>query len=135
MMSQARFHHTGCLVADIDAAIAGYKAFWGDDCASPIWEITEQSVRVCFVRPHPESAALELIQPAVGTSLHSQLGKGTSFYHVAYEVKDFDSALVAATASGCRCMKAFTSSAFEGRRCIFIYTPQRHLMEFIEMAQ
>ncbi|HYF33692.1 MAG TPA: VOC family protein [Prosthecobacter sp.] len=134
MIAGARFHHTGCLVPDLEAAVAGYQSLWGPDCASPISDVTAQSVRVCFVRPHPDSAALELIQPAEGTSLHGQLGRGTSYYHVGYEVSDFDGAVAAATAAGCRCMSSFISAAFDGRRCIFLYTPQRHLIELIEAA-
>lgn len=134
MIADAHFHHAGCLVADIAAAVTSYEALWGQGCASPIFDIADQEVRVCFVRARPGDAALELIQPKEGTSLHAQLGRGTSFYHIAYEVADFDAALSAATDAGCRCMKSFVSEAFEGRRCVFLFTPQRHLIELIEAA-
>ena len=135
MIEDARMHHVGCLVADMEAAICDHRALWSLAEVSEIFEIQDQSVRVCFVRTQPGAVALEIVQPAAGTSLHALLGRGVSLYHTGYEINDLDSAMYHATAAGCRCMKTFTSEAFDGRRCVFLYTPGKLLIELIEARQ
>ncbi len=134
MIEGAVFHHVGCLVPDLAAAVEGYRGLWGEACASKVYEVTGQSVRVCFITPQAGGVAVELVEPASGTSLHAQLGKGSPYYHTAYEVPALDHALAAAARAGCRCMVPFVSAAFDGRRCAFLYTPQRHLIELIEAS-
>lgn len=135
MIEDARIHHVGCLVADMESVILDHCALWNRAEVSPIFEIQDQSVRVCFLRARPGEVALEIVQPTQGTSLHGMLGRGLSFYHTGYEVDDLDAAIMRATAAGCRCMRPFASEAFDGRRCVFLYTPGKLLIELIEACQ
>ncbi|GEP42485.1 VOC family protein [Brevifollis gellanilyticus] len=134
MIQGARFHHTGCLVADIEKARSTYGALFGMDAVSTVTEVASQCVRVCFVTTG-DGGAIELIQPNPGSSLTQMLEKGASFYHVAYEVPDLAAAVAAMETAGCRMMPAFASEAFQGRRCQFAFTRERHLIELIEAAQ
>ncbi len=134
MIENTRLHHVGCLVADLKTAMKEHHALWVNAQLSEVYDIHEQQVKVCFIRTHPDDAAVEIIQPAVGSSLHAMLRRGISLYHLAYEVPDFDAALKQAQAAGARCMQPFASGAFGGRRCVFIYTSSSQLIELIEAA-
>lgn len=132
MIENARMHHVGCLVPDMESAIRTHLALWAQAEASEVFEIQDQSVKVCFLKTQPGQVALEIVQPAEGTSLHGLLSRGTTFYHTGYEVPDLVAAIQQATKAGCRCMRPFASEAFDGRRCVFLYTPGKLLIELIE---
>jgi catechol 2,3-dioxygenase-like lactoylglutathione lyase family enzyme len=134
MIHGARFHHTGCLVADIEKACSTYGALFGVDAVSAVTKVASQNVLVCFISTG-EGGALELIQPNPGSSLAQMLEKGTTFYHMAYEVQDWEAAVSTLLGAGCRMMPAFASEAFQGRRCQFAITRERHLIELIEAVQ
>ncbi len=134
MIENARLHHVGCLVADLKTAMKEHHSLWLNAQVSEVYDVKEQQVKVCFLRTHPDEAAVEIVEPAGGSSLHALLRRGISLYHLAYEVPDFDAALKQAQAAGARCMKPFVSEAFGGRRCVFMYTSSGQLIELIEAA-
>lgn len=125
------FHHTGCLVESIEDSIAFYKNTFGFSAVSEIYNISEQKVRVCFIK-NGENSLLELVQPEEGNKeLMKMLQKRVSYYHVAYMVEDIESALTKIQ-DDVHLVSKFNSEAFQGKLCAFVYTRELHLIELIQ---
>jgi len=130
-----KLHHIGCLVADIEAGIEQYKLLHESVSVSQIYEITSQEVRVCFVHISDENeTCIELVQPMNEASfLHKLMTKkGVNFYHLGFFVADIDRKVTELEAGGYRMVNSFASEAFDGRKCVFLYSPDLHLIELIE---
>jgi methylmalonyl-CoA/ethylmalonyl-CoA epimerase len=91
ILSSARLHHIGAVVADLDAAAATYVSLgFGEP---EMIDIPEQGIRAAFF-PLAEGS-VELLQPvdpegAIGKFMAK---RGEGFHHVAYEVDDLVSVL------------------------------------------
>jgi hypothetical protein len=95
------------------------------------FEVSAQSVRVCFVELEP-GHYLELIEPTTADSpLHRYTRTG--FYHLCFLVGDLQEQM-SSLERGYRAMPAFASEAFDGHQCQFVVTPESHLIEFAEMT-
>ena len=127
-----QFHHIGCLVENINAAIEDYKIIYPQNSASQIWEIEAQKVKVFFFPISPTSF-IEFVEPlAEENPLQKLRKKGNSFYHLAFLCGEFDKALQHYETNGYRKLNEFNSEAFDGKRCAFIYNNEMHLIELVE---
>jgi hypothetical protein len=125
-----RFHHIGCAVASIEAALAFYRPNFPN--ISPPIQVMSQSVTVCFVEMGP-GLFIELIEPLTTESAVKNLvRKGFTFYHVGFLVSDFDAALASLIDQEYRPGETFRSEAFAGKRCCFLISPVMHMIEIIE---
>ena len=145
-----RFHHIGYAVADIPDYIEGVlNPVFGGSAVSQSWDDPIQQVRVCFVEmpnaafPFPGSAdqagrtLIELVQPLSEDSpIHKIIGSQRGgVYHLCYEVDDLDATMKSLRKQRFLPLgKPVPAVAFEGRRIVFLMTPQRDLIELLEAA-
>lgn len=133
-----RFHHVGYAVASIETYL--------DEFLIPLFapeEISEtvadplQKVRVCFVRMSG-GTLIELVEPLADDSpVHSVIGsKRGGVYHLCYEVDDLAATMERFRAKRCLPLgRPVPATAFGGRRIVFMMTPQRDLLEFVESGR
>ena len=130
--SQLVFHHVGVLVGSMEEAIRHYAALFGQTNISAISDIESQGVRVCFVKIG-DGSYLELVEPMNEDSKVSRMAKKqVTYYHVGYMVKNIESAVSKMSDLNYKPGEYFASEAFGGKRCIFLFSPQAHLIELIE---
>lgn len=132
-----RFHHIGYAVRNIGE----YLETFVQPLLAPV-SVTEpvsdpiQRVTVCFVEL-PGGVLLELVEPLgadspVNSVIGSQRG---GLYHTCYEVDDLEQAIARFRARKCMPLGApVPAAAFDGRRIVFLLTPQRDLIELVESA-
>jgi methylmalonyl-CoA/ethylmalonyl-CoA epimerase len=132
-----RFHHVGYATPNIDRYVEDFflpifaPLAISDKVSDPI-----QRVTVCFARMRGDTV-IELVEPfgensPVETVIGSNRG---GVYHLCYEVDDLDREVARCREK--RCMpvgKPAPAAAFDGRRIVFLLTPQRDLIEFVEKA-
>lgn len=93
-----------------------------------------QQVKVCFAEM-PGGAVIELVEPLTDKSpvnkiINSQRG---GLYHLCYEVDDLDKAIAEFREKRCLPLgKPVPAVAFDGRRIVFLFTPNRDLIELVE---
>jgi len=132
-----RFHHVGYAVRDIQSYLDNFMTPLfrplrvSEAVADPI-----QQVRVCFVEM-PGGTVIELVEPLGDTSPVMELvgSQRGGLYHLCYEVDDLDAEI--ARFRGKRCMplgKPVPAAAFDGRRIVFLLTPQRDLIELLSAS-
>jgi catechol 2,3-dioxygenase-like lactoylglutathione lyase family enzyme len=132
MNSRLIFHHVGTLVDDMKESLSNYTNIFGKDSASPVYRVESQKVDVCFVKTG-ENSFVELVWPySEDSKVFKLLKKRVTFYHCGYKVDDIEQAVAALEEQGFRAMEYFSSEAFEGKRCIFLFSPEAHLFELIE---
>lgn len=126
------FHHTGCLVRSLSDAIESYKQLLGKEFrCSEIFDITPQQVRVCLIEL-TNNCYLELVEPTdSNTILLGLLKKKTNFYHIGFRVKDVDKEIKRLEQGNFRALMPFNSEAFHGKKCVFLYNDNLHLIELI----
>ena len=130
-----RFHHVGYAVREIDAYLKDFLVplFGPITVTDPISDPIQQ-VRVCFVEM-PGGTVIELVEPLSETSpLCSIIGSSRGgVYHLCYEVEDLDAEILRFRRKGCLPLgKQVPAAAFNGRRIVFLLTPQRDLIELVE---
>jgi len=133
-----QLHHIGCLVENIEKGIEEYQVLHEQAEASEIYDIQSQEVRVCFVKLSPNDPTLiELVQPLNEASFLYKLmvKKGVNFYHLGFFTSDIDAKTQELVEKDYRLVSTFHSEAFDGRKCLFLYSPSLHLIELIEAAQ
>ena len=132
-----RFHHVGYATANIDRFVEDFfrpvfaPLAISDKISDPI-----QRVTVCFARMQGEML-IELVEPfGENSPVDSVIGSSRGgVYHLCYEVEDLDRELVRCRQN--RCMpvsRPVPAAAFDGRRIVFLLTPQRDLIELVERA-
>ena len=130
-----RFHHIGYAVQSISA----YRRDFFDPLFSPlsvshVVEDPIQRVRVCFAQLQG-GVTIELVEPTASDSpingiIGSQRG---GLYHQCFEVDDLDEELSRFRRKSCLPLgKPAPAAAFDGRRIVFLLTPQRDLIELLE---
>ena len=126
------FHHTGCLVKDIDEAIESYRGIFGHEQIGSKIFIASQQVYVCFVAMG-ENVFIELVQPASDKSVVNNLmKKGMNFYHQGFLSDDIEKDAAMLEEKNFKLLQWFRSEAFDNRRCVFYMSPVMHLIELIE---
>jgi methylmalonyl-CoA/ethylmalonyl-CoA epimerase len=132
-----RFHHVGYAVRDIQSYL--------DEFMTPLFRPTRvsvpvadpiQKVRVCFVEM-PGGTVIELVEPLGADSPVSEIvgsGRG-GLYHLCYEVDDLDATISEFRAKRCLPLgRPVPAAAFDGRRIVFLLTPQRDLVELLSAS-
>lgn len=131
-MIDLKFHHTGLLVENITEALEHYFKVFGRENVSKIFHVKSQGVNVCFIKNGNDSY-IELVEPAADDSVVLRmLKKRISYYHLGYKVKDIHKVISDLEELNYKAMEPFSSEAFDGNRCVFLYTPDAHLIELIE---
>ncbi len=126
------FHHVGLVVESIETSISHYSALFGTENISNVYKIDSQKVNVCFVKVGPTSF-IELVEPlGEDSQVYKLLKKRVSYYHVAYKVDQIIDAVTQLELLDYKAMDYFCSEAFDGKRCIFLFSPEAHLIELIE---
>lgn len=127
-----QFHHVGLIVEDIHASAAQYGRVFGKEQVSEPVLVSSQQVYVCFIR-NGAASFIELVQPAgEGSVVNKLLKKNVSYYHVAYTVEHVAAAMEAFEKLDYKALEPFQSEAFGGRTCVFLFSPEAHLVELIE---
>ncbi len=126
------FHHVGTVVDNMASAIKNYSDLFGPDSISAIIKVESQKVNVCFVRMADESF-IELVEPYSEESVvFKLLKKRVTYYHIGYKVDDITATATELEQMDYKPMEYFFSEAFEGKRCLFLFSPEAHLIELIE---
>ena len=124
-------HHVSCLVENIQDAIKDYRILYPSGEVSEIFDIKDQKVKVCFFTIG--TVPIELVEPCEGNELLlNMLRKRPGFYHIGLYVSDIHAEIERLEANGYRKVNAFSSEAFNGRLCSFLYNNEMHLIELIE---
>jgi methylmalonyl-CoA/ethylmalonyl-CoA epimerase len=132
MENRLQFHHVGTLVDNMDDAIKHYSELFGHENISPVIVIGSQNVNVCFVKMADESF-IELVESCSDESVVARLlKKRVTYYHIGYKVDNITATVSELERLDYRPMEYFYSEAFEGKRCIFLFSPDTHLIELIE---
>jgi methylmalonyl-CoA/ethylmalonyl-CoA epimerase len=126
------FHHIGMLVRDMDEAVKSYETLFGSENISYIYTLQSQNVKECFIK-NGENTYIGLVSPIGKESvINNLLQKGISYYHLAYKVKDLQSSITRLEELYYKSLSPFSSEAFNGNKCVFLFTPEGHLIELIE---
>ena len=126
------FHHVGLLVENMTDSINHYSALFGEASISETIHVSTQKVKVCFVKI-AEGSYIELVQPMGEDSVvYKLLKKRTTYYHIGYKVADISSMVLKLEKMSYKAMEFFISEAFQGKKCIFLFSPEAHLIELIE---
>ena len=126
------FHHIGLLVKDINISIEHYSELFGTENISKLYRIDSQKVNVCFVTIG-DGSFIELVEPLGELSpVYNLLKKRTSYYHMGYKVENIEASIAKLEAMNYKTMEIFDSEAFDGKRCVFLFSPEAHLIELIE---
>ncbi len=108
------FHHVGLLVENMEESIIHYSAVFGKQNIS-------------------NNNFIELVTPLGESSIVSKLlKKKIGYYHMAYKVSDIKLAVKKLEGLNYKAMGFFQSEAFENKLCIFLFSPEGHLIELIE---
>jgi methylmalonyl-CoA/ethylmalonyl-CoA epimerase len=116
-----RLNHVGIAVADVDAALAGYRAMFGAGAVGEPFDLEAQGVRVCFV--DAGSTEIELIAPLGDDSpLANFLARSPAGgqHHVCHEVADVEAARAAFAEMGVRALGEPRLGA-HGTRVLFLH--------------
>ncbi len=127
-----KFHHVGLLVENIEFSLLHYTELFGKQNISKVYEVTSQMVKVCFVKVG-DGSYIELVEPLGEDSVvYKLLKKKISYYHIGYKVADISSKIIKLETLNYKAMEVFNSEAFNGAKCVFLFTPEAHLIELIE---
>lgn len=127
------FHHIGILVDDIESAVENYKGLFEGSSVDGPYEIVSQGVKVCFLSM--DKGHLEFVEGIGDSSILDVMKKRkVKYYHVGYLVRDVDATIDALCCRNHRHVSTFSSEAFAGRKCAFLFSPEMHLIELIEKA-
>jgi methylmalonyl-CoA/ethylmalonyl-CoA epimerase len=125
-------HHIGLVVESIEDSLLHYVELFGRDKISEVFTLPSRHVKICLIQI-AESSYLELVQPTGEDSVvFALLMKKASYYHLAYKVKDITSTIERLEKLNYKALSIFNSEAFGGKQCVFVYSPEAHLMELIE---
>jgi len=130
---QLTFHHVGCLVENISAALETYGGTCLAQGASlPVVAVRSQKVRVCFL-PVGNGTFIEFVEPDTDNAfLLRMLRRGINYYHVGYLCTDVEGCVKNLVGAGAHELVRFQSEAFAGRLCVFLMTSQQQVVELIE---
>jgi hypothetical protein len=131
-----RLHHVGCLVANLEEALAGYVSGpLAQPVTQPLQISANQRVRVAFVG-EPQETLIELVEPGPDNGfLQKLLKRGITFYHLGYLAEDLPAAEERFLESGAHVVARFQSEAFDGRECVFFLTVGGQMIELIDASK
>jgi methylmalonyl-CoA/ethylmalonyl-CoA epimerase len=130
-----RFDHIGYAVADIRAYLDEFFVpLFRPLNVTPVVEDPLQRVRIAFATLDG-GARIELIEPTDESSPVSKyLGdRRGGLYHLCYSTDSLEDAVEQFRAKHCMVFSGPTpAAAFGGRRIVFLFTPQRDIIELVE---
>jgi methylmalonyl-CoA/ethylmalonyl-CoA epimerase len=125
-------HHIGCLTKSIDESLIYYTKILPLKRSGEIITIQSQGVKVCFLSMN-DSTFLELVEPSESNkTLNNLLKKGISFYHLGYLSENVEDAADFLVSKEFKLVTSFYSEAFQNKKCIFLLSPEFHLIELIQ---
>ena len=130
------FHHIGIAVAKIEAAIAAFQNLGWILEEDPVIDV-ERGVRLAFLKRVDSGEMLELVSPLhdnspVSSTLKMMKNASTP-YHICYEVKDIEQAILVLRKEGYQCISVLMPAvAFQGRRVVFLLNINAGLVELLE---
>lgn len=132
-----RFHHIGYAVRSIQRYLDTFLVpmFAPVRISAPVAD-PEQRVTVCFVEMQG-GVVIELVEPLSADSPVNLVidSKRGGVYHLCYEVDDLEAEVKRFRAKRCLPLgKPVPAAAFNGRRIVFVLTPQNDLLEFVEAS-
>ncbi len=130
-----RFHHIGYAVRSIQKYLDEFldPLLCPNNISAPIIDPI-QRVTVCFVEVSG-GVLLELVEPlGEGSPVKSIIERTRGgLYHVCYEVDHLNAEIERFRSKKCLPLgPAVPAAAFDGRRIVFVLTPQRDLIELVE---
>ena len=130
------FHHLGFVVKAIEPVAERFGVAFGGIWDGTITHDPLQRVRVAFLTAPegPTPFQLELVEPAGEESPVARfLESGGGLHHVCYEVDSLDMFLPLCRSAGILPIsEPAPAVAFGGRRIVWVYTPERLLVEYLE---
>jgi methylmalonyl-CoA epimerase len=132
IFEQFKFHHIGLFVKDLDEAIKNYTLLFGSENISEIYIIASQNVKECFVKNGVNSYIGLVAEHLENSVVKNFTKKGIGYYHIAYKVENINTAVTQLEKINYKTLKPFNSEAFSGKQCVFLFTPDGHLIELIE---
>jgi methylmalonyl-CoA/ethylmalonyl-CoA epimerase len=133
-----RLHHIGFVVSSISESAPAFVRTMGASWDELVFVDPAQRVKVTFLRASAGDALLELVEPnAVDAPVSRFLKeKGQGIHHLCYEVDNLDEALAELRANGALIAKQPKPAvAFEGRRIAWLLTPEKLLLELLELKK
>ena len=125
-------HHVGCAVQRLSDGVATYSGVLGLKRRSRPFDVISQNVQVCFLEL-TGGFFLELVAPLNDQArLSSFLRSG--FYHLCFLVDDLEQVQSGLRERGFHAFPTFASEAFDGARCQFFLSPEKHLVELAEIS-
>jgi methylmalonyl-CoA/ethylmalonyl-CoA epimerase len=132
VLKEFQFHHIGIVVKDIEEAVNNYSLIFGRENISEIYTLKSQKVKECFVK-NGENCYIGLVSPDGNDSIvNNLLKKGISYYHLAYKVKNIYNSIKYLESLHYKALQVFNSEAFDEKPCVFLFSPEAHLIELIE---
>ncbi len=132
-----RLHHVGFVVSSIEAVADSFARSIGATWNQKVIHDPLQVVRVAFVQGcNPSCASVELVEPAGPNSpVQSFLQRGGGLHHLCYEVDQLEEQLkVSRSIGGVTVRPPLPAVAFGGRRIAWVFTKEKLLLEFLEVA-
>ena len=130
-----RFHHIGYATDSIGRYLTDYMLpLFRPVSVSAVTADPIQKVSVCFVAMQG-GTVIELVEPLGEDSpVHSVIGSSRGgVYHLCYEVDDLEAEIQKFRQKRCLPLgKPVAAAAFDNRRIVFLMTPQKDLIEFVE---
>lgn len=127
-----KVHHIAFLTSSIEKSILENE-FFGFMVENKIHSIKTQEVNVCFLL-NDNGVRYELVQPFESNiTLKKMIERGTSIYHVGYEVDSIEKRSNDLFKLGYIQLNIFNSEAFDNRLCSFFISRERNLIELIEI--
>lgn len=133
---ELRLHHVGYVVGDIEKAAAGFIGSVGARWDGKIVADPLQGARVSFLTMRPEDAWIELVEPDSPEAPAARFlrEKGEGLHHLCYEVSDLTESLRKMRAAGSLLARPpKPAAAFGGRRIAWLLTPEKLLLELLEL--
>ena len=133
-MEQFAFHHIGIAVRDLSKAIPIYKALFGYELTSGPFDDPIQNVSVCFLSRGEGDMVMELVAPLGPKSpIDRTLKNGGGTYHVCYQVRDVNAAILHLTEQGSLLLSGpVPAVAFEMRPIAWLMTEVNLLVELVQ---
>lgn len=133
VFEEFEFHHIGLIVQDMEEAITNYALLFGHENISAVFTLDSQKVKECFVK-NGVNSYIGLVSPIVKDSVvNNFLKKGINYYHLAYKVKNINDSIKFLENLNYKALEMFSSEAFGNKLCVFLYSPDSHLIELIEI--
>lgn len=126
-------HHFGCLTENTENSIVNFRNLYGNFELSKKILIQSQNVYVQFLKVS-SSFLVELVEPiGIQNPLNRLLKKQNFFYHTGFTTINIEETILKMEVKGYKLINKFSSEAFNNNLCAFLYSPDMHLVELIQI--